>query len=408
VKVDYIDKTDSKFGLSSLGWAASNGEVEAVRVLLDRRANVEPQGTRQKSPLLCAVSNGHIEVVKLLLNRGANVEVQNTHETGLSALRTAIWRRDEEMVKLLVKMGANVDALGPDGCSPLHWAALKRDKEMLKLLVKIGANLDMETTDGYSALHSAISSSGTWRIWHVAGTPLVPADPFDKTARSKEFLEIAKYLLDEGASLEKPSTKNAFPIHAAVRTGHVEMVKLLLDYGASIETLDKDGRSALGCAALEGCSEYSDWREKVNLLVDRGAKFEAANMVSPLYLAAIEGHVEMVHLLLAKGATVDAESHGWSPLVAAASRGHLDAAKVLLANGAKVDAYSTTHWSPLLAAASHGCVEMVKFLLNVGANAEGVREKFGTSLQDYVRSVHAKERDSDNRKRLLEIVSILE
>jgi ankyrin repeat domain-containing protein 50 len=132
-------------------------------------------------------------------------------------------------------------------------------------------------------------------------------------------------------------------------------------------------------------------------------------MISPLYLAAINGHVEMVDLLLAKGANVDAESlQGWSPLVAAASRGHLDAAKVLLANGAKADTYSNTHWSPLLAAASHGYVEMVKFLLNVGANAEGVREKFGTSLQDYVRSVHAKERDSDNRKRLLEIVSILE
>jgi ankyrin repeat protein len=132
-------------------------------------------------------------------------------------------------------------------------------------------------------------------------------------------------------------------------------------------------------------------------------------MVSPLYLAANEGHVEMVDLLLAKGSDVDAKSsHGRSPLVAAASRGHLDAAKVLLSKGAKVDAYSDTHWSPLFAAARYGRVEMVKFLLNIGATAEGVREKFGTSLQDYVRSVHAKERDSNKRKRLLEVVSILE
>jgi len=280
-------------------------------------------------------------------------------------------------------------------------------------LVKIGANLDMENTDGYSVLHSAISSRiPILRRWNVAKKRWVPTDHCYNTVRSKEFLEIAKYLLDEGASLEKPlSTKKGFPIHAAVRTGHVEMVKLLLDYGASIETLDKDGRSALGCAASHlSSSEFSEWRDMVNLLVDRGTKFEAANMVSPLYLAAIKGHVEMVDLLLAKGANVNAESlHGRLPLVAAAARGHLDAAKVLLAKGAKVNAYSNTraHWSPLFAAARYGRVEMVKFLLNVGAKAEGVREKKGISLQDYVRLVHAEERDSDQRERLSEIVSIL-
>ena len=59
----------------------------------------------------------------------------------------------------------------------------------------------------------------------------------------------------------------------------------------------------------------------------------------PLYLAAMKGHIEVVKLLLDKGADISvAHADGWTPLNAAATRGHLEVVKLLLDKGADYNA----------------------------------------------------------------------
>ena len=95
---------------------------------------------------------------------------------------------------------------------------------------------------------------------------------------------------------------------------------------------------------------------------------------SLLFLAAGNGHVEVVKILLDKGATIDAEINDWTALLIAAQNGHVEVVKNLLDKGAAIDAKTTYGETALHSAThAHGHVEVVKILLDKGAaiDAEG-------------------------------------
>ncbi|KAF5829326.1 ankyrin repeat-containing domain protein, partial [Dunaliella salina] len=59
---------------------------------------------------------------------------------------------------------------------------------------------------------------------------------------------------------------------------------------------------------------------------------------TPLWTASFNGHREVVHLLLNKGAVVDkANNAGATPLFVASQQGHMDVSRLLLERGAVVD-----------------------------------------------------------------------
>jgi hypothetical protein len=60
-------------GWTPFHWAASNGHVGTVKLLIDHQANLEILDNNGWTPLFWAVSKGHMEVVKILLESGANV-----------------------------------------------------------------------------------------------------------------------------------------------------------------------------------------------------------------------------------------------------------------------------------------------------------------------------------------------
>jgi hypothetical protein len=101
------------------------------------------------------------------------------------------------------------------------------------------------------------------------------------------------------------------------------------------------GPSTAEDAALFAAVEKND-RELVRQLVEGGYKVDARDPRSPLgdgasalTLAAGEGRVEMVELLLDLGADVDAASaSGWTALMRAANNGEVEAVRMLLERGA--------------------------------------------------------------------------
>ena len=58
---------------------------------------------------------------------------------------------------------------------------------------------------------------------------------------------------------------------------------------------------------------------------------------------------------------------GWTPLHLAAGNGHLEVVKLLLEKSADVTVANNGGWTPLNSAASNGHNEMVKLLLEKGA-----------------------------------------
>lgn len=67
---------DSKFGVTPLSWAAMRGEIEMVRLLLEKGANVRQKNADDSTPLNCAAFVGQDAIVALLIKSGADVHAR--------------------------------------------------------------------------------------------------------------------------------------------------------------------------------------------------------------------------------------------------------------------------------------------------------------------------------------------
>jgi ankyrin repeat protein len=146
------------------------------------------------------------------------------------------------------------------------------------------------------------------------------------------------------------------------------IVRLLDEDPALLERVDKDGHRPLTRAAAHGRLQV------VKLLLQRGAEADARGRLggTALYWAAKGGWVEIAICLLSHGADAKArDTYGKIPLIVACGKGHLGVVRVLLQHMGEVvlqatDDRGTTalHW-----AAKGGWVEMATFLLSNGADA---------------------------------------
>ena len=97
------------------------------------------------------------------------------------------------------------------------------------------------------------------------------------------------------------------------------------------------------------------------------SQFEA---MDSLHQAAIDGDIDKVKSLIAKGVDVNAKSGygNWTPLHVAARYGHRHVSEVLLNNGAEVDAEARRQVTPLFYAVSHGHKNVAELFIEKGAN----------------------------------------
>ena len=156
-------------------------------------------------------------------------------------------------------------------------------------------------------------------------------------------------------------------IHDAAKDGNIEVVKQHLAAGADVELKCVNcGDTILGHAVSGGHIEI------VELLVSKGADLNAKDMIgmTPLHYVASGGHKEIVELLIANGADVNAkDEYGLTPLHNAADKGRKEVADLLIAKGANVNAVGDLFGgTPLHAAAFGDHKEIVELLIAKGAD----------------------------------------
>lgn len=199
-------------GCMSIHTAAETGNASEVKRQLAWGVNPNtgtfPWSLRhsllaRNKPLHFAAANGHIEVVKLLLDHGAHVST--TNEGGETPLHYATKGGHTEVMTILLDHGADVSAKGTSCGTPLQWAARNGQTKAAELLLARGANVNQQGTSGWTALIDAAAH---------------------------DHIDVVKLLLSRGANPKIRASYGRTALHEAASNDNVEIGRILLAHGA--------------------------------------------------------------------------------------------------------------------------------------------------------------------------------
>eukprot|EP00796_Vickermania_ingenoplastis_P004339 gene4339-3153_t len=205
-----------------------------------------------------AAFNGDVALIDLLVSKGA--ELDTTNFDGNTPLVMAVKGRQPDAICALAKAGASLDKATSLGSTAIHHAASMGYIDCMKLLQELGANTTFEKTEAGSLLHWASHSGSIPCVGSVMYDLKVPVNTVDKhggtalmVAVHMQKIEVAAFLLEHGAdpniAIEEDGTT---ALHVAVEMGFTDCVKLLISCGANSQAKNKAGDTPLSLAQGAG------------------------------------------------------------------------------------------------------------------------------------------------------------
>jgi hypothetical protein len=140
-------------GETQLHHCAKNGFTTSVNRLLSiRNINVNVKDDWNGwTPLYFAAYNGHVEIIRLLLQNGAEVNAKDNH--GHTPLQDAAFQGHVDILHLLVENGADLEAQSNGGWRALHYAARYGDLPFIQELIsRYHVDINARVNDGRTAL----------------------------------------------------------------------------------------------------------------------------------------------------------------------------------------------------------------------------------------------------------------
>ncbi|KAM3180400.1 hypothetical protein ACTXT7_016356, partial [Hymenolepis weldensis] len=368
-------------GRSALVAAVVNGHVDVVQLLLFWCAAVDTIDLNGRSVLSIAAACGHTQVVRQLLDRGLD-EGHRDH-MGATPLHLAAAAGHADVVRLLLEAGSHPDEVDNAGQTPLLVACQADHVNVVHLLLKPAISVDSGAdTDRIHELFDAMTMSRgeSVDIKNDSGDGVY--DPLT-TGGQDGFLGHAALKTIDQASMDGRS-----PLRVAALNNNILLVKLLIALGADPDQQDACGRTTLSVVVLEGLVKMA----KVILFTpttcirsgsgDGGKKKLTTGLVGanpliaddegrfPLHIAAWQGDLAMVHLLIQVGTPVDVrDKENRTPLHSAAWQNHAKTCGALIELGANINAVCSQGASALCIAAQEGHLAVCEMLLQRGANA---------------------------------------
>ncbi|MFC4029885.1 ankyrin repeat domain-containing protein [Streptomyces polygonati] len=314
--------------------AVSAGDLPAAADALREGADPNLRDARSGLTLLQAAAGmGNAAVVQALVDAGGDVFGADSRAGG-TALHKAVQRGDLKTVQVLVSAGAFVDAVAPTtGHTPLMDALWYKWPDITAYLLDHNAGLGLSTHYGFSLREHFEYELNV----NVLG--------------KEQMLEAERLLRRRTESDDRRAA--AHQLMAAVVAGDVHRVRGLLAAGARVDERFpvvngfNDEHTALLVAAREGRAEI------VPLLLAAGADVNATEPTfgaTPLHKAVYNGHTDITRLLVAApGVDLDYQgaTNGYTALHDALWHGYEECSRVLLDAGARLDLVGHDNRTPL-------------------------------------------------------------
>lgn len=271
------EDNSTEYRRTALARAAGNKDVNVVKYLLRRGADVNHAGRNSHPPIYAAAWSSNIDGVRVLLKAGADVNalmVVNNWRPVISAYD------NPRILRLLLKRGGDVNAISDDGTC-LHMAVLYGFVKSVQILLEHKPKVDLETLypssrgtdsdDGYSALSLACD---------------------------KGIALPVQLLLEAGANMNHRTRLGKRPLDICVLNGNIDAASVLLEFRVPIDYTDEKGNMVLHRISDSTPSEL------VRKLVNAGADLHASNKngVTPLQVAVEAQNITVVEYLLSKNA----------------------------------------------------------------------------------------------------------
>ena len=210
-----------------------------------------------------------------------------------------------------------------EGYAPIHYLCLRGDLELLKFFKDSGRSdlLQFKTQDGLSPLEVAVNA--------------VPKRGSEKDQKERLYLEVAAFLLQEGAEVNSRGIGGMTPFTLTCINGCWSLARLLLAHQADINAKDP-----MNFSPLMHVIDNEDW---VAFLLENGAEVNliGSDGSSPLSMACASDKTSIVELLLEKGAYPNIgltnKDQELPPLHLACKNKNLEMIKMLVAAGANVN-----------------------------------------------------------------------
>ena len=175
-----------------------NGDLETLKYLISKGANIESSTEEGFTPLHIASQEDHLDIIKYLVENGANIESKTNDR--LTPLHIACLSGYIKIVKYLIENGASIESEEKSGFTSLHIACLYNEIEIVKYLIEKGANIEsfshrIDKLIDPSHYGDQINQKRKNRFHHgIRYTPLMIS--FQKNTK-----EISNYLIKHGANI---------------------------------------------------------------------------------------------------------------------------------------------------------------------------------------------------------------